>query len=296
MAAQRVGVGARRACQDSVVTFKVPAAIADHVSAWDGGEPAVPRNAATVVLLRDAPGGGVEAYLLRRVSGMAAFGGMTVFPGGVVDPADLDSPYLPWSGPDAEAWSDPLSAPPPLARGLVCAAVRETFEESGVLLAGATADEVVADTSSDEWESARRALEARELSLSTLLTDRGLALRADLVRPWAHWITPVQEKRRFDTRFFVAALPAGQRTRDVAGEAERVAWVRPEDALAALDRGEIVMVPPTAITLREIASHATVAEVLDAAESRTIRPVTPRLVPDGDGITFLLPDDPGYDG
>lgn len=284
-------------CQDSLVTFEVPAAIARHVTAWDGREPAVPRHAATVILLRDAQGGaGVEAYLLRRVSAMAAFGGMTVFPGGGVDPADIDSDDLPWSGPDAQEWAGPLTAPPSLARGLVCAAVRETFEESGVLLAGATADDVVADTSGDEWETARHALEFRELSLSTLLTERGLVLRADLLRPWAHWITPVQEARRFDTRFFVAALPSGQLTRDVGGEAERVAWVRPADALASLERGEIVMVPPTAITLREIATHDTVDDVLAAAEGRAIQPVTPRLVPDGaDGIRFLLPGDPGYD-
>ncbi len=120
-------------------------------------------------------------------------------------------------------------------------------------------------------------------------------LRADLLRPWAHWITPVQEPRRFDTRFFVAALPTGQLTRDVAGEAERVTWMRPADALAARDRGEVVMVPPTAITLAELAEYHTVAEVLAAAEGRTITPVTPRLVLDGDRIRFLLPGDDGYD-
>lgn len=276
------------------MTFEVPAAIARHVTAWDGGEPAVPRHAATVILLRDAPAG-VEVYLLRRVTAMAAFGGMTVFPGGGVDPADIDSVDLPWHGPDAAAWSGPLSAPPPLARGLVCAAVRETYEESGVLLAGGTGEDVVADTAAPEWEAARRALEARELSLSTLLTERGLVLRADLLRPWAHWITPVQEKRRFDTRFFVAALPAGQHTRDVAGEAERVVWQRPADALDALARGEIVMVPPTALALRELAGHGSVADVLAAAQSRQIRPVTPRLLPAGDSIRFLLPGDPDYD-
>jgi hypothetical protein len=177
----------------------------------------------------------------------------------------------------------------------VCAAVRETFEESGVLLAGPTPAEVVADTAAAEWESARRALEARELSLSTLLTERGLLLRADLLRPWAHWITPVQEARRFDTRFFVAALPAGQHTRDVAGEAERVSWERPADALAARDRGESVMVPPTALALAELADLPDVAAVLAAAEGRRITPVTPRLLPDGDSVRFLVPGDPDYD-
>ena len=278
------------------MTFEVPAAIARQVTDWDGGAPAVPRHAATVVLLRDAAdGSGIEAYLLRRVTAMAAFGGMTVFPGGGVDPADIDSTATPWSGPAAESWAGPLSAPADLARGLVCAAVRETFEESGVLLAGRTADQVVADTSAPEWETARRALEARELSLSSLLDARGLVLRADLLRPWAHWITPVQEPRRYDTRFFVAALPTGQLTRDVAGEAERVAWMRPADALAARERGEMVMVPPTALTLAELAEHGTVASVLAAATGRRITPITPRLVPNGDKIMFLLPDDPGYD-
>jgi len=286
----------RRGCQDAWVTFEIPIDIARHVTEWAGGEPAAPRDAATVVLLRNAPeGDGIEAYLLRRVRGMAAFGGMTVFPGGGVDPADIESDDLPWAGPDAEAWCWPLSAPPALARGLVCAAVRETFEESGVLLAGPSADEVVADTSAAEWEAARRALESRERSLSTMLAERGLVLRADLLRPWAHWITPIQEPRRFDTRFFVAALPDGQLTRDVAGEAERVAWFRPADALAARDRGDLVMVPPTAITLAELAEHSTVKGVLAAAEGRTIRPVTPRLVPDADTVRFVLPGDPGYD-
>jgi 8-oxo-dGTP pyrophosphatase MutT (NUDIX family) len=277
------------------VILEVPAAIARHVATWDGGDPATARHAATVVLLRDgADERGIEAYLLRRVSAMAAFGGMTVFPGGGVDPADLDSTSTPWSGPDAAAWTGPLSAPPELARGLVCAAVRETFEESGVLLAGTTGADVVADTSAPEWETARQALEAHELSLTAMLEARGLVLRADLLRPWAHWITPVQEPRRYDTRFFVAALPTGQLTRDVAGEAERVSWMRPADALAARDRGELVMVPPTALTLAELAEHDTVADVLAAGDGRQVTPITPQLVPDGDRIRFLLPGDDGY--
>jgi 8-oxo-dGTP pyrophosphatase MutT (NUDIX family) len=276
----------------ATVSFEVPAAIAGHVAAWGGGEPAAARDAATVVLLRDAADG-LEVFLLHRVRGMAAFGGMTVFPGGSVDPADIDSDDVPWAGPGPQAWAQPLSAAPALARGLVCAAVRETFEEAGVLLAGAAPDQVVADTSAPEWETARGALEARELSLSTLLSERGLCLRADLLRPWAHWITPVQEKRRFDTRFFVAALPRGQRTAATTGEAERVGWARPAEALAARARGEVIMVPPTAITLAELAEYATVDDVL--AAERKITPVLPRLVPGGDGVRFLLPTDPDYD-
>jgi 8-oxo-dGTP pyrophosphatase MutT (NUDIX family) len=274
------------------MSFEVPAAIADEVLNRATDEVVPARDAATVVLLRDGVSG-IEVYLLRRVRAMAAFGGMTVFPGGGVDPADVADVSLPWVGPSPEEWCGALSAGTALARGLVCAAVRETFEESGVLLAGPGPDEVVADTA--EWEDERRALEARELSLSGLFADRGLHLRADLLRPWAHWITPEIEHRRFDTRFFVAALPAGQRARDVAGEADHVAWVRPADALAELERGERVMVPPTALTLADLAGFGTVAEVLAAAPARHIEPVMPRLRRGEDGrVLFLVPGDPGY--
>ena len=276
--------------------FEIPAAIADQVLGRPPAEVATARDAATVVLLRDATGsrGGIEVYLLRRVQAMAAFGGMTVFPGGGVDPADVADVELPWFGPAPEEWCGKLSAGTALARGLVCAAVRETFEESGVLLAGPGPDQVVPDTT--EWEAERQALEARDLSLSTLFADRGLYLRADLLQPWAHWVTPEIEHRRFDTRFFVAALPAGQRTRDVAGEADHVAWVRPADALAELARGERVMVPPTALTLEDLTEFDTVADVLAAAPARRVAPVMPKLHRGDDGtVRFLVPGDHGYD-
>jgi len=279
--------------------FEVPSAIAGHLRRTASGpaaEPAPTRDSATVALVRDASGGGVEVYLLRRVAAMAAFGGMTVFPGGGVDAADLDADDLPWAGPGAQEWAGPLSAPPRLARALVCAAVRETFEEAGVLLAGPTAEDVVADVSAPAWDEARRALEARRTSLSALLRQRGLVLRADLLRPWAHWITPVQEPRRFDTRFFVAALPEGQRTSEAAGEHDRSGWVRPGDALAALRAGALTMVPPTALTLADLDRCADVAAVLAAAAGRDVRPVLPRLVAEGDAVRFLVPGDPGYDG
>ena len=165
-----------------------------------------------------------------------------------------------------------------------------------MLLAGHGADSVVPDTASDDWEAVRRALETREISLSALLIERGLVLRADLLRPWAHWITPVQEARRFDTRFFVAALPEGQQARDVTGESQYAAWMRPAEAMAARERGELMMVPPTLLTLRDLAAHATTAGVLAGASSRVIRPTMPKLVPGGDGtIEFLVPGEPGYD-
>ena len=231
------------------------------------------RDAATVALLRDGDRG-PEAYLLRRVRGMAFAAGMTVFPGGGVDPRDADT-AVGWVGPPAAAWGAPFDADEPLARALVCAAVRETFEESGVLLAGPSAGEVCA-TDGPEWEADRAALERREESLAGLLARRGLVLRADLLRPWAHWITPPGEgSRRYDTRFFVAALPAGQATRDVTTEADVVEWVRPADALDQWRAGERPMMPPTLVTLEELAGHDSVASVLADGANRSITRVLP---------------------
>jgi len=257
--------------------------------------PIAPRHASTVVLLRDAAGG-MQAYLLRRTQTMAFAAGMYVFPGGSVDPRDEMLDDAAWVGPAPGEWAGLLSADERLAKALVCAAVRETFEESGVLLAGSGPDDIVADTTGDDWEADRLALIARTLSFAGMLARRGLVLRADLLRPWAHWITPEFEPKRFDTRFFVAALPAGQRTRDVGGEADRVAWVRPGDALAAAAGGEMGMLPPTAFTLSEVAAYDDVAAVLAAGDARDIRPVLPKVVVDGDDVRLLLPHDEGYPG
>jgi len=275
---------------------RLPQEAAAYVRALAAGEAtaAEPRHASTVVLLRDRPDG-MQAYLLRRTRTMAFAAGMYVFPGGSVDPRDETLSDDAWAGPPPAAWAALLSADEGLTKALVCAAVRETFEESGVLLAGAGPDDVVADTTGDDWEADRAALVDHTLSFAAMLDRRGLVLRADLLRPWAHWITPEVEPKRFDTRFFVAALPTGQRTRDVGGEADRVAWVRPADALAAADSGEMGMLPPTAFTLSELATYDDVAAVLAAGTARDVQPVLPKIVlGDDDEALLLLPHDEDY--
>ena len=275
---------------------RLPEPFIANARALASGEltPAEPRHASTVVLLRNHPDG-MQAYLLRRTMTMAFAAGMYVFPGGSVDPRDESLTDSSWIGPPPAQWAGLLSADELLAKALVCAAVRETFEESGVLLAGPDADSIVGDTTDESWETDRLALIDRSLSFAAMLDRRGLVLRADLLRPWAHWITPEFEPKRFDTRFFVAALPAGQRTRDVGGEADRVAWVRPADALAAAQRGEMGMLPPTAFTLSEIASYDGIDAVLAAGDERDVKPVLPKLViSDDDEARLLLPHDEGY--
>jgi 8-oxo-dGTP pyrophosphatase MutT (NUDIX family) len=238
--------------------------------------PVTPRDAATVMLLRPAMAGhaeaggaaGLQVYMLRRRSSMAFAAGAYVFPGGSVDASDDDA-GIAWAGPDAAEWGRRLGAPAGLARTLVCAAVRETFEESGVLLAGPDAGTVLAATEDEGWEEDRGRLLAGSLSLAQLLHRRGLVLRSDLLRPWARWITPVTEERRYDTRFFAAALPAGQTARDVSGEADEAAWLEPGAALEAAGRKEIALFPPTAVTLGELRTCGTVPAALAARRRMT---------------------------
>jgi len=229
------------------------------------------------VLLRDRPGG-VEVFLLRRVLAMAFAGGMTAFPGGSVDARDAEA-ALRWIGPDPATWAERFGASAAVARAIAAAAVRETFEEAGVLLAAGT----VMDR---DWTAERVALERRELSLADLLTRHRLSLRTELLAPWSHWITPEIEPRRYDTRFLVAAVPAGQRTVQTTGEADDVAWARPADALAELASGHRRMFAPTIVTLREIAGYDAVADVVAAAPDRPIGAVLPTVR----GRQVLLPD------
>jgi len=259
----------------NAASIRLPRELGETAKAIMSGAlvPAEPRDAATVMLLRSSAAG-PQVYMLRRQASMAFAPGAYVFPGGSVDARDADEEVA-WTGPDAAEWGRTFDAPPSLARALVCAAVRETFEESGVLLAGESADSVVADTTSDEWEADRHALLDRSISLAELLGRRRLVLRADLLRPWSRWITPVIEPRRFDTRFFAAALPAGQRTRDVGGEASEVAWVVPEEALKAGERGEIRLMPPTAVTLSELAACGDLETVLTGP--RHVAPIIPEV-------------------
>ena len=251
-------------------------------------EPVEPRNAATVIVLRGGDTG-PEAYYLRRQVSMDFAAGMAVFPGGGVDPRDFDA-QVGWAGPDPAAWADRLGCDEETARALVCAAVRETFEESGVLLAGVSDGDVVADTTADDWEADRVALESRELAMTDFLNRRGLVLRTDLLGVWDAWLTPVFEPKRYRTWFFVAELPAGQVTRDVSSESSSVTWLPARVAADQADAGELAMMPPTYLTSMEVGTYADPAAVLEAARERSVQMFTPTVEPLGDGWTLSMPD------
>ncbi|MEJ7794657.1 MAG: NUDIX hydrolase [Nocardioides sp.] len=266
----------------------LPDALVRQARAYADGSAtaAEPRNAATVVLMRPAPAG-PEVYLLRRQTSMAFAGGMCVFPGGGVDPRDFDHAVA-WAGPSPAAWAERLGVDERMARALVCAAVRETFEESGVLLAG-TAESVVADTTGDDWEADRVALEGRDLSLTEFLDRRGLVLRADLLGAWAGWLTPVFEPKRYRTWFFAASLPVGQVTRDVSSESSSVAWLPAMTAVEQAEAGDIFMMPPTYLTCLDVGQHADPDEVLAEAAGRSVEMFTPAVVSDGEEFVLSMP-------
>ncbi len=229
-----------------------------------GATPAVPRPAATVILLRPP----MRAYLIRRATTMAFAAGMHVFPGGTVDPRDASTALrVPFD----------LGQPPELAQALVCAAVREVFEETGVLLAtparspGSTVDSAAmstVDTSTPEWEAARVAVESRAIGFADLLTSHGLELRADLLAPWSRWITPEFEPRRYDTYFFVARLPAGQEPRYVGGESTGSVWV------PVAEPGTLVMMLPTRTTLAQLAAYPDIDAVMSVRRD-AVTPTAP---------------------
>jgi 8-oxo-dGTP pyrophosphatase MutT (NUDIX family) len=267
----------------------LPQRLVDQAAAYaDGSQtPAEPRDAATVVLLRPSSEG-PSVYLLRRQTSMAFAAGMCVFPGGGVDPRDFDH-QVAWAGPSPADWAGRLGVDEPMARALVCAAVRETFEESGVLLAG-TDEEVVADTTGEDWEADRRALEARELAFTDFLDRRGLVLRTDLLGVWSGWLTPVFEPRRYRTWFFVAALPEGQVTRDVSTESSSVTWLPALSAVSAVEGGEMFMMPPTYLTCLDVGQFADPAEVLRESTGRAVEMFTPEVVPSGDEFVLSMPE------
>jgi 8-oxo-dGTP pyrophosphatase MutT (NUDIX family) len=264
----------------------LPARLVEQARAYASGEstPAEPRDAATVVLVRPGP----SVYLLRRQATMAFASGMCVFPGGGVDPRDFDATVA-WAGPSPEEWATRLGVYEARARALVCAAVRETFEESGVLLAGPSADSVVSDTTGDDWEADRVALESRELPFTAFLAQRGLVLRSDLLGAWSGWLTPVFEPRRYRTWFFVAELPTGQVTRDVSSEAASVTWMPPLDAVVAVEAGELLMLPPTYLTCLDVARFAHPDDLLAEASTRRVEMFMPEVVSAGDDFTLSTP-------
>jgi 8-oxo-dGTP pyrophosphatase MutT (NUDIX family) len=247
----------------------------------------VPRPAATVVLLRDGSDG-LEAYLQLRPLGMGFAGGLWVFPGGRVDVADRD-PGIDerWAGPPPAVWAERLGLPVDEARGHVVAACRETLEEAGLLLATpAPGAEQLAKGRRELLGGSGGADGPQGLAgsgdLAGLLARLGVRLDTGRLRYWAWWVTPEEEPRRYDTRFFLAEAPAGAAVTPHLAEAERERWVRPAEAAADLGAP---MLPPTRYTLRDLGAYTSVDEALAATAGRRVE----RIIPVLDGAELVMP-------
>ncbi|MCU1452251.1 MAG: hypothetical protein JWN46_397 [Acidimicrobiales bacterium] len=254
------------------------------------------REAATVLLLRDGPDG-LEVFMLRRNLNSDFVGGAYVFPGGAVDPDDRGSDLeaLCEGRTDAEA-----SARLDVTRGGLAfwvAAVREAFEEAGVLLAYGPAGAIVHLDHPEHvarWVEHRRAVDCGDRRLVDVCAEEGLRLAVDGMHYFGHWITPEGAPRRYDTRFFVAAEPPGQTPLHDDHEVIANTWIRPADALARAAAGELTMMPPTVASLRAVARFATAAEALDAArEIGSVPAIMPRIIAVDGGMRIALPGDDG---
>ncbi len=256
----------------------LPPGFAERVGRGEIG-PVVPaKPAATVILLRDSSSG-PEVLLLRRHRSAGFVPGAYVFPGGKVDAADSSSSLFALAAPVP-------GVPDPAYRA---AALREAFEETGILLArnasGAWAPDAGADSVLSSWRG-------RLLSDACSLVD---LLHATSLRPdfaslvhFAHWITPEGEPRRYDTRFFLAGVPSGRSASTDAREMSEAVWLTPDDALARFAEGALPMVFPTVHALRRLAGLASVTAALDRFRGREVRPVMPRLVRTERGVGIVV--------
>jgi 8-oxo-dGTP pyrophosphatase MutT (NUDIX family) len=263
-----------------------------------------PRDAATVMLVRDVAGPpGVEVCMLRRNLASEFVAGAYVFPGGSLDPADRSSEAIALCRGRSDDEASRLLRVDECGLAFWVAALRECFEESGVLVGrhrdGSGAGELL-DTSEPEtaarFERRRRALIEGQTTLPEICDDEGLVLAADEMYYVSHWITPEVSPRRYDTRFFITAAPLGQTARHDAGETIATDWVRPEEALERHAALETVLLPPTVANLTSIAGCTSTDQVMAWAsgvtEVQTILPIV--LFEDGN-LVILRPGDSGYE-
>mgnify|MGYP000725203662 FL=1 len=264
---------------------------------------AVPiRAAATVMLVRDHPINGLEVFMLQRTLAAVFAKGMYVFPGGRVDANDNEEQLEAiCDGLDDEEASALLQIP---NGGLSywVAAIRECFEEAGVLLARPTdgSELVRFDTDvalQNRFNAARHEIHDGKMSLVELCTTENLRLVTDNIHYVSHWITPLGEPRRFDTRFFIARAPEAQEPLHDDNETIASLWVSPIEALDRHARGDLAMIPPTTSNLQFLAPHGTTTDALNAAKKiGTPTAILPKLKTDADGkvIGIAMPGDADY--
>ena len=255
------------------------------------------KDAATVILIRPSKPGDWEIFLARRHQNQTFMAGAYVFPGGQLEEADSD-PQLENYIKTADVF-DPYrllqdsNLPGEKARGFFIAAIRETFEEAGILLGGKTTGNFVSfhdEKVLKRFNDYRHQLNASQITLEEIARKENIFLFPDTLIPYSHWITPEFEKKRFSTRFFLAKLPLCQTPVADAMELTESLWVTPQEALEMNRRKEIILMPPTFKTIEELSAFRDIDELFSAAKTKFIYPILPQLAEN----ILKLPHDPEY--
>ena len=269
-------------------------------SAPANGQPSgIPvRDAATVMLVRDGTEG-MEVFMLRRNLSSVFVGGAYVFPGGAVDEEDRHTDLGPVCTGRTDAGASELLGIPEGGLAFWVAAVRECFEEAGVLLAHDRSGAVLSLADPDverRFVAHRRDIDVGARRLVDVCLEEGLLLAVDRIHYFSHWITPVGPPRRYDTRFFVTAAPEEQVPLHDSRETIAGLWTRPADALARYAAGELDLILPTIRNLEAIGRFERSEDLLAAAAAiESVPAMLPRVVRDGHGMRIVLPGDPLYD-
>lgn len=258
------------------------------------GAPPTPQPAATIMLLREAPAG-PEVLMVERHAKSAFLPDLYVFPGGRVEDGDHALADRVGGLTAARAMELASTVEPAIALGFFVAAIRETFEEAGVLLARRRGEEdLVGGDLVDELASRRLDLQAGRTSLRDLVLAYDLELAADRLCVHGHWITPAVVPHRFDTLFFTAVAPGDQRAEHDGVESSAHVWIRPQEALAQARRKQKQMIFPTLANLQTLTGFSRVDDVLASSRRRTVVPITPQIAGEGDERKLVIPAEAGY--
>jgi len=245
---------------------------------------AVPVPAATILLLRDAPGG-LEVFMVKRHHQIDFVAGALVFPGGKVEKGDADAELNEFFD-GGETWTDTM-------RAMGAGAIREAFEESGILLArDARHGGFVTSERLEDLQHYRKLLDKREAVLADVLRKEKLRLALDQLVHFAHWITPANMPKRFDTHFFLASSPIGHAGSHDGRESVDSIWITPTGAIS--DRKKWNVIFPTKLNLLKLANSSTVVDAISTARSTKVLPVTPWVENGPDGQLLRIRDDAGY--
>ncbi|RJP89644.1 MAG: NUDIX hydrolase [Desulfobacteraceae bacterium] len=254
------------------------------------------KDAATVILVKEEEEKPFEVFLMQRHKKQSFMGGAFVFPGGALDPADCDNALMQYmtgvSIKDAINRLNEYETPWNKAMGLYFTAIRETFEESGILLA-----ELDVDTSRNfagRFNSYREEIHDGVLTLKDLAVKENIRYALNLLMPYARWITPEFETKRFDTRFFLARKPKHQNAEHDRKELVGSLWATPEKALEKNFNQEIMLMPPTLKIIEELTAYSSIDDLFSFASGKKVEPILPQLFQNETAFGIMLPHDPEY--